>query len=67
MTTRVTTTQREQVIRLADDLRDHGFEVALITEREGDDDAPASYLVASPAPLAELSPFIPAGLSASED
>lgn len=67
MTTRVTTSDREQAIALADLLRDRGFDVALITEREGDEESPASYLVATPATLAELGGLIPSAFEARED
>ncbi|MDN5985546.1 MAG: hypothetical protein L0H88_07490, partial [Propionibacterium sp.] len=50
-----------------DALRDRGDEVALITQRDGGEDQPASYLVATPVARLQIAQLIPAAAEVTED
>lgn len=73
MVSRMYFNDREQAIAIAESIDAAGLEVAVITEREpadsptDDEDALASYLVASPASAGELANFVPADVEIVED
>ena len=67
MTTRIVLRDHGEAGRLADALRDRGDEVALITQRDGGEDQPASYLVATPVARLQIAQLIPAAAEVTED
>ena len=58
MVTRMTFTQADVAVQVANAIDQAGYEVALITERA---DGQESYLVATPEPAERIAPLVPAG------
>lgn len=67
MVTRMHFTDQQEAVDVANKIDAAGFEVAVITEREGDQDQPASYLVAVLASVEQVEPLVPSSVVLSGD